>query len=230
MLKIKGFIVAVILVCCFTLNASQQLVCIHGILGSPWNLFYYEHTFKNSGWNVTNWGYPSLEKNIEEHAADLVTSLNAIAMDKPGYPINFLCHSMGGLVLRSAMNHPDCPMEAKIGKAVLLATPNQGASWGRFLEQFFLVKKIAKNKSALQLMTEANFDHLGQFPSSIEVMVIAGNFSLNPLINGDNDGLVSVDETVLHTPHKHVVLFVTHEGILISKHALDHVQLFFNNN
>lgn len=228
MLNFKSFIITCLFFFCFSLQAGQQLVCIHGLLGAPWNLFYYEYSFINNGWDVLNWGYSSLNKTIEEHANDLVIELNKLALEKPGYPLHFVCHSMGGLVLRAAVNHPNCPLEAQIGKAVLLGTPNQGASWGRFLEQFSLVKKIGKDKSALQLMTKENFDHLGQFPETMEVMVIAGNFSLNPLIKEDNDGIVTVAETVLSTPHKHVTLYVGHKGMLISKQAMEHVKMFLN--
>lgn len=112
--------------------ADAPLVTIHGFLGAPWNLYYFTHHFEKLDMHVIPYGYESTEKKIEEHAQDLVECLQMIALESPGEPINFITHSMGGLVLRSAINKPNCPIEAKIGKAVLLGPPNQGACWQNF--------------------------------------------------------------------------------------------------
>lgn len=209
---------------------GQTLVTIHGFLGAPWNMFYLSAPYEDKGIKVINWGYPSREKKIEEHAADLVKELQAIAQQQPGIPMHFLTHSMGGLVLRAALNHPDCPTEAKIGRAVLLAPPNQGACWGRFLEHFPLAHDIGLDESGKQLMTEFNFEHLGEFPDTLRVLVIAGNSSLNPLIPGENDGTVAVEETFLTTPHQHFVIKAGHKSILISKKAASLAKAFFEED
>lgn len=201
-----------------SIEAKESLVCIHGILGAPWNLHLYAKNFSRQGFEVTNWGYPSREKNIEDHGADLARQLKKMAQDNPGKPIHFLGHSMGCLVIRSALNHPDCPKEAKIGRAVLLAPPNKGAQYAQFLNKFFIPRWIAQNYAGKQLFTKKNFDYLGQFPDTMEkVLVIAGTLGINPFIDGDNDGSVGVEETRLNTPHKHVTIKRGHQSITFSK-------------
>jgi pimeloyl-ACP methyl ester carboxylesterase len=209
---------------------NKPLITIHGFTGAAWNMYYIAHPLEKAGMDVTHWDYPSRDKTIQEHAEDLVVLLNAKATKTPGQPIHFLTHSMGGLVLRAAVNHPECPLEAKIGKAVLLAPPNQGTYWGRFIKKFYLVRYIAKDKSGHELMTELDFEHLGSFPDTMQVMVIAGNFGFNPFIPTENDGEVTVEETFLKTPHHHVTLYAGHKSIIFSKKAANFAKGFFQEN
>ena len=138
---------------------------------------------------------------------------------------------MGGLVLRSALNHPKCPREAKIGKIVLIAPPNKGSTWARLLHGYFLMRKYVGNKSGQQLCTKKNFDHLGQFPSTLKgVLIISGNFGFNPFIPGENDGTVGINETCLTTPHKHMHVYSGHKGILFNKDTFIQSLHFFENS
>lgn len=221
------YFVLLLLTLTISLQANEKLVTIHGIFGSAWNLKYLASPLEGEGMDVTYWGYPSRDKVITEHAEDLVLELQTIAQQNPGQPINFLTHSMGGLILRAAVNLPDCPPEALIGKAVLVAPPNQGAVWGRMVGELDIANKLGKDKAGKELMTEQDFEHLGQFPDSMQVMVIAGNFSLNFLIPGENDGTVAVSETYLNTPHRHEVVKAGHKGILISSEAAALIHSFF---
>lgn len=207
--------------------ANEKVITIHGILGSPWNMYYLAGPLENEKMEVLHWGYPSRDKTIMEHAGDLVITLKEEAEKNPGKPIYFLAHSMGGLILRAALNHPDCPPEAHMGAAVLVATPNQGAAWGRMLKDFYLANYFGKDKAARELMTEEDFEHLGQFPSTMNVMVIAGDYSLNYFLPGPSDGTVMVSETYLTTPHSHEIVHYTHVGILFSKQAATLIKDFF---
>jgi pimeloyl-ACP methyl ester carboxylesterase len=211
-----------------SLFGKESLVCIHGIMGSPWSLHLYAKNFKRQGFEVTNWGYPSRDKKIEDHAADLVEELNRIAKEKPGEPIHFLGHSMGCLIIRCALNLPDCPKEAKIGRAVLLAPPNRGATFARYLNRFPIPRMIAKHLSGKQLFTKTSFDDLGKFPDTMEeVLVIAGTLGINPFIPESNDGAVGVEETKLQTPHKHITINRGHNTITLSKDVFGYALDFF---
>jgi pimeloyl-ACP methyl ester carboxylesterase len=206
---------------------NEQLFTIHGIMGSDWNLYYLANSLEKEQMEITYWGYPSRDKTIMEHGADLAIILRDHAALHPGQPIHFLTHSMGGLVLRAAVNHPECPPEALFGKAILVAPPNQGAAWGRFLEQFALAHAIGKEHAGRELMTEKDFEHLGQFPETMEILVIAGNMSINFLIKEENDGIVAVSETALTTPHHHEVIWAGHKAILLSKKAATMIHDYF---
>ncbi|HEV8051689.1 MAG TPA: hypothetical protein VGP47_04275 [Parachlamydiaceae bacterium] len=208
---------------------NERILTIYGFMGSNLDMYYHSWTLEEQNMQVKNWDYPTREKKINEHAEDLVVYLQDWAAEAPGKPIHFLTHSMGGLVLRAAISHPDCPPEAKIGKAVLLAPPNKGTVWGRMLSGYFLPEWIAGDESGREILSEHDFEYLGQFPDTKKVMVIAGNLSLNPLIEGENDGTVKVDETYLITPHYHGVVYESHKTILISKETTELMMDFFRS-
>lgn len=198
---------------------NETIVLIHGFLGASWNLQYHEHMLKEAHLNATSWDYPSREKTIQMHAKDLVAYLKAEADKHPQRSIHFLTHSMGGLVLRAAINHPDCPIEAKSGRAVLLVPPNQGSIWGRRLGDWQVVCAVCLDQSGRELLTQDSFDYLGEFPSTMQIKVIAGNQSFNPFLSVPNDGIVTVEETFLNTPHEHMIIDQEHHFILMSKRA-----------
>jgi hypothetical protein len=146
----------------------------------------------------------------------------------PNQKINFITHSLGGLILRKALNHPNCPVEAKIGKAVLLAPPNKGAIIARKLKKIKLFRMIFGKNAGHELMSYENFDHLGEFPKGVDVLVIAGNSGYNPLIGEENDGKVALAETCLNTNHKHVILKTGHALIAYRKNVIKHSINFIN--
>ncbi len=164
---------------------------------------------------VINWVYPSRDKLIEEHAADLVAKLREVADEYPGEPIHFVTHSMGGLVVRAAANHPECPREARQGRAVLLAPPNRGAAFARHWSKNRLMRWYFGEHAGRQLMEtpEDGFDYLGHFPSTMRVLVVAGDFGINWKVEGQDDGKVAVEETRLKTPHRFVQIHAGHSWI-----------------
>ena len=172
-------------------------------------------SFEKEHWTTYVWSYPSRLKTIEEHGEDLLELLKWVADKHPGSPISFVTHSMGGLVLRHSISLEGCPQEAKTGRAVLIAPPNQGSAYGRFLGQFTPVRKIVGEYAGRQLTTteRGGFEELGQFPATMSVLVIAGTCGFNPSIKGKNDGKVAVEETRLSTAHEFQTVFAGHSWI-----------------
>lgn len=212
----------------FFANQNDYLVCIHGFMGAPWNMHFLEKNLEKDEWDVVNWKYPSRDYLIAEHAENLVQKLIDLTNQKPEQPIHFITHSMGGLVLLSALNHPLCPQEAKRGKVVLIAPPLKGSCFGRRLNDFFLTRWLAKDYSGHELMTESDFDHLGTFPDSLEaLLVIAGSLGFNPFLHEDNDGTLTLSETLLPTPHDHITVKRGHKTIIFSKKVCNLARQFF---
>ena len=195
-------------------------------MGASWNMDFLAKSLKKDGWDVLVWNYKSRDSLIQEHGIRLVDTIRIIAQQHPGKPIHFVAHSMGGLVLLSALNCPSCPNEAKIGKIVLIAPPLKGSAWGRWLSQFSLARWIAKDFSGRELMTKEEFDDLGRYPSSCKKMIIAGSLGFNPFISGANDGTVAVAETFLDMPHKRIVIKRGHKTIVFSKKVANSVRNF----
>jgi triacylglycerol esterase/lipase EstA (alpha/beta hydrolase family) len=215
MINHKWILAFGILVSVFIQAEDKILLCIHGFMRSKSNMSLIRTSFEKKGWLVYVWSYPSRLKTIEEHGEDLLHVIEFLSKKHPAQPLCFVTHSMGGLILRKAVSHEQCPEEAKIGKAVLIAPPNQGSAYARFLNQFRFVQEVMGSYAGRQLLTteKGGFENLGQFPSSMKILVIAGICGFNPVFNERNDGKVSVGETRLSTPHEFKTVLAGHSWI-----------------
>ncbi len=212
-------------------GTEMSIVLVHGFLRSSRSMSTLAYSFKKEGWDVINWSYPSRQRYIEDHAEELIVSLNALSQRKPGKPINFVTHSMGGLIVRCALNHPDCPEEAKIGRAVLIAPPNRGSMFARYLQKYNVVRWLVGQKSGRQLLTTPidGFDQLGKFPEYMPVMIISGTGGFNPVIPGRNDGKVGLKETCLTTSHFHETSSAGHSWICDSPDVVKKAKIFLGS-
>ncbi len=216
----KKALILIVLLFPIYIKAGEPVYFIHGFMRSSSSMGKMAKAFEKEEYETHLWGYPSRRQTIEAHAEVLVIDLQKYAQSHKGDPIHFVTHSLGGIVLRAALNHPDCPDEAKIGRAVLLAPPNQGSSFARYLNNFWLVRKILGPKSGRQLLKSQTFDHLGQFPKSLKVLVISGTSGWNPVIKEKNDGKVGVSESRLDTPHEQITVSCGHTFIMRSKKVI----------
>ncbi|NGX44031.1 MAG: hypothetical protein K1060chlam3_00189 [Candidatus Anoxychlamydiales bacterium] len=205
---------------------KQTLVCVHGFFRTKLNMYFIEKSLKKENFEVYNWRYKSRDKYINEHAQDLVKELIEIAKKKPNEPINFVTHSMGGLVLRSAINHRECPIEAKMGKAILIAAPNKGSVVAQKLSSSRLARLFFKNKAGSELMEKKDFDDLGVFSPDMSVLQIVGTLGISPWINEKNDGKVAVSETKLDGIYKQIDVKASHSWICYSPTVIRHLKEF----
>jgi len=67
------------------------------------------------------------------------------------------------------------------------------------------------------------------FPNTLDLMVIAGNVSVNPLLDEVNDGVVCVAETFVHgRSHHHHIVPLQHTMLPFSPSVLKLVRKFIN--
>ena len=207
---------------------AKQVVTIHGFMSSGWRMKKMVKLLEEKGNEVENWEYYSRRKYITEHASDLVDKLIEISKKHPNEPIDFVAHSMGSLVLRSALNHPNCPMEAKKGKAVLMGPPNQGSKFARSFKNSYFWRRRAGYKAGSELIDAENFDRLGEFPPAMKVLVIAGTKGINPFMKEESDSVVRAEETHLNTPHEYHEVDALHNSIMTHPTAQNIVINFLN--
>ena len=217
--------------CVLEIDSKCWVVCIHGFLGSTWNMCFLAKNLRKNQWDVDNWRYSSRENLISEHGAKLAQHLIKLAKKRPKKPIHFVAHSMGALVLLSALNHSLCPEEAKVGRIALVAPLLKGSSWARWLGQFSFFRWFLKDFSGKELTQETNFDKFGTYPDSLEkILVITGKASINPFFEEENDGTLSIYETSLDQPHERFVVNCGHKTILFSKKVCWLISNFFLRN
>lgn len=211
------------------LHAEERyVVAIHGLLSDHTSMWPIQRTLQCDGMEVYAWDYPSIEGTTCDHASHLFQLLTQIAECRPGQPIDFVTHSIGAWILRQALNIEGCPEEAKTGRAVLLAPPNQGSRLAREYRNVPPIPWILGSKIGCELMSygPCTIQSMGPFPETMQVLVIAGSRGNHILFNEPNDGFLAVSETALETPYYFEAFHVKHSALLTNAAVLNLTSVF----
>ena len=214
---------------------GKAVVVIHGLGRTRSSMRKIARYLKNEGgYTVFNVSYPSTRQGVAKHAkrlAGIIENLEGIE------EINFVGHSLGNIILRYYLgDHTDAAKgikpDKRIGRIVMLAPPNQGAQLGERVGDLPLYKTIfgetgeafSKNWKKLEprLATPA-----------VDFGIMAGgrgdDKGLNPIIDGDDDLIVTVASTKLAGARDFRVIRVGHTFIMEHPDALRYTLNFFKH-
>lgn len=126
--------------------------------------------------------------------------------------IHLVGHSTGGLVIRKLI--ADTKYTHKIGRCVLIATPNKGSKLANIAGNAKLYVEIYKTLKSLSYKSVEQLNM--QNDSKIEMAAIAGyknNLLLGKLIGAANDGRVEVESVYLPSLKDFMILPYGHKEI-----------------
>jgi len=183
------------------------IVFLHGLFRSRASLGLLERRLALQGWSTLAIEYPSAVGSIFDHARQVNDVLNQTR----GYSrVIFVGHSLGGLVARAALVDPvDWRSRMTVVGLIQLGTPNRGAQLARWLCRSAVLRKLLT--APVRELT-AKID-VPEPALEVPVTVIAGGRSgggYNPWLDGNNDGVVRVEETVMARAHSHHVVPAIH--------------------
>jgi pimeloyl-ACP methyl ester carboxylesterase len=171
---------------------------------------------EGAGFVTLNLGYDSRRKALERLAEDIHPAIDRFAGGIEG-PVHFVCHSMGGLLARVylARHRP-----ARLGRVVMLGTPNGGSEIADRLKHFAAYRAFF-GPAGQQLGTRRD----EALPAiDYPVGIIAGNRSIDPVAGAmlprPHDGRVSVAATRLEGMADHIVISAAHPWLVRNSTAI----------
>jgi pimeloyl-ACP methyl ester carboxylesterase len=207
-------------------SARSGVVLLHAIARTSRSMKAMEKALRASGFATLNLDYPSRKKTLDQLAADIHPPVAHFA-NRLGTELHFVGHSMGGLLARVylARHRPK-----RLGRVVMLGTPNQGSEVADALRNLALFRKFYG--PAGQQLTTSGDATLAALPAvDYCIGIIAGNRSIDPisstfLLPKPNDGKVSVARTKLAGMSGHIVVGASHPMLARKQAAIEQTIAF----
>lgn len=212
--------------------SGEAVILVHGIGLSSKSLSSMQTYLKEQRFpHVFGFDYPSTRVDIQtsaEYLHQAVASLHGIKR------VHFVTHSLGGLVVRQYLSKHDDP---RIGRLVMLGTPNYGAN---LADVFRMTPPYCVILGPAGQQLGANADsYVWKLPvPRCEFAVIAGGrgdnailptgltAGFNPFIPGDDDTMVSVQSALLEGAADSLVLPVLHVELPCNEAVKKHTARF----
>ena len=199
-----------------------KIILLHGLHMHSWVMKPLAYLLEQEGFEVALFDYYSVLHSMNRHVKDLSRWIDENHADET---LHFVGHSLGGLVLRNfSAAYPD-----KVsGRIVTMGTPHQGSRAAQRVLNLGLQKPVlgGSYKGALD-------GSMPELPEGVELGSIAGNkpYGLGRVLglHGEHDGTVLVSETHCPNMRDHVVLPLSHSGMLFNRKTVGQVVAFLHD-
>jgi len=201
----------------------DTVVLVHGLWVHGIVMELLRRRVARCGYRALGYSYPSMRLTLAENAERLARYCRELAAPR----VNFVGHSLGGLIVLRALERAT---GFTPGRVVLTGTP--------FVESL-AARRLARlpgGRSALGRGMLEWLDSARPAPGAgCEIGVIAGKLPIGlgrlvaPDLPKPCDGVVSVAETRVPAMRDHIVLNVSHAGMLISRAVARQVCAFLRD-
>jgi pimeloyl-ACP methyl ester carboxylesterase len=189
----------------------ETVVLVHGLWVHGLAMELMRRRIARCGYRAAGYSYPSMRLTFGENVERLVAYCRGLAAPR----VHLVGHSMGGLIALRTLEHATgfAP-----GRVVLTGTPVTGSQAARRLARL-PGGRAALGRSMPEWMEPTTF----AARDGREIGVIAGRKAIGlgrivaPDLERPSDGVVSVAETRFPGMRDHIVLNVSHTGILFSR-------------
>ena len=215
--------------------SGRAVVTLHGLIRSRDHMQGLSQFLAQEGkYHVVNVSYASTRRSLDDHALALshvIAGLEGIE------EIHFVCHSLGNLVVRrylgeASQAQPRWQVDPRINRMVMLGPPNNGAQ----------LAVLFKNNELYGLVTGPSGKQLSRtwddcqktlatpgFPFAILAGGRGTDLGLNPLVDGDDDLIVAVEETRLPGAADFRLLNCRHSRLMDDPAARQYVHSFLEH-
>ena len=190
---------------------AEHVIIVHGLWMTGLELGVLQHRMRvDHGFESSIFSYPSITGSMAEHVASLHAFVAAHKCDR----LHFVGHSLGGIVVLKLLEaHADIPP----GRVVCLASPMQGSA----AVDGFARWPFARAALGAAICDEALSSKPRHWDGRRDVGIIAGSLSIGlgrlfADFNEASDGTLLISETKLAGAKDHIVMPVSHTGIVFS--------------
>ncbi|MGH8710345.1 MAG: esterase/lipase family protein [Burkholderiales bacterium] len=200
------------------IQAREAVIVVHGLWVNSMMMRLLGYRIQRCGFDVAYFSYDSVRAALEQNAARLSRFAAALSANT----VHWVGHSLGGIVILKMLEQ--CP-EPRTGRIVLMGSPSAGS---------YAARALAKTDAGRWLLGRSTplVDNKAALHGKYELGVIAGcrGLGLGRLmlhaLPRPNDGVVTVAETHVSGMHDHIVLRLSHSGMLFSSRAAKQVCAF----
>jgi hypothetical protein len=204
----------------------RKVFLLHGLARTSRSMRPIDKFLKREGFSVFNLNYPSRKKPIEELSKFVREQIQS--NEEKGIKLDFVTHSMGGIILRYIMKVDPLP---NLGRVVMLGPPNQGSEVVDRLSKLKIFKLMGPASLQLGTSSDGFVNTLGKV--DFDLGIIAGNGSINPflsfLIPGPDDGKVSVERAKVKGMNDFLVVPCSHSFFMSNLKVQKEILFYFKN-
>lgn len=206
-------------------SETHRIVCVHGIWMPGAGMLYVKHRLESDrSFRVELFSYSPVTETLDEVASNLADFIKS-GGDAPTHLIGY---SLGGVVVLRVLA---LQKDIDVDRVVCIGSPLCGSRAAYQLNQLDWGNLILGKTITEGVLDDAAHQWATGVAASHEIGVIAGDVPIGfgRLVAGfdePNDGTIAISETRLPGAKDHVVLQVSHKGMLISRDVVDQAAAF----